>query len=76
MSKIKYIFNAFIRSKDGKLLENSENLLIECKNKTTHVLSFKSISRNDSGEYKIQAKNEIGVKFCLVNILVDGKYFT
>jgi hypothetical protein len=63
-----------IRYKDEKLIVNTENILIECKNKVFHILSIKSISKNDIGIYSIKAKNEIGENLCSFKLFVDGKF--
>ncbi len=62
--------------KDGKLVEKSDNIQIEVKNKVINVLTIKSVSPQNFGTYTIKARNEIGEAECSVILNVDqAPYF-
>ena len=58
--------------KNGILLQNSDNIQIECKNKVINILTIKSVNSEFSGTYAMKAKNEIGEAEASVNLGVDG----
>lgn len=57
--------------KDGTLLQKTDNITIECKNKVINTLSFKSITPADAGIYTLKAKNDIGEIECKCEVSVD-----
>lgn len=64
-----------IRFKDGVALKNSDNILIETKNKVINSLSIKEMNKEASGNYTIKARNEIGQVECSFSLRTDGKLF-
>ena len=61
--------------KDGVLVEKSDNIQIDVKNKTLNTLSIKSINLNSAGKYTMKAKNDIGEAECSIYLSVDGILF-
>lgn len=57
--------------KDGNLMQKTDNILIECRNKVVNTLSFKSVSPADAGVYILKAKNDIGEIECKCEVFVD-----
>ena len=66
--------NFIIRYKNGNLVESTENISIECKNKAVHILVFKSINITDCGEYTIKAINDTGEALCTFTLCTDGMF--
>ena len=57
--------------KDGMLIEKSDNVQIEVKNKVINILTIKSVTPANFGTYTIRAKNEIGQADCSFILNVD-----
>lgn len=63
-----------LRFKDGAPLQSSENVLIETKNKVINTMSIKSMSLENSGNYTVRAKNELGQTDCSFVLKTDGSF--
>jgi hypothetical protein len=61
--------------KDGVLVEMSDNVQMEVKNKVLNVLTIKSVTSENFGTYTVRAKNEIGVVECSAILNVDSRLF-
>jgi hemicentin len=57
--------------KDGNLVENSDSIKIDIKNKYIHTLNIKSVKPENFGNYTIKAKNEMGEAECSIQLSVD-----
>ena len=57
--------------KNGNLVQKTDNISIECRNKVVNTLSFKSITPADAGVYTLKAKNDIGEIECKCEVFVD-----
>jgi hypothetical protein len=58
--------------KDGVLVQNSANVVIECsKNKVINSLTFKSVTSENAGKYTLKAKNDLGEVECSAYVSVD-----
>lgn len=60
--------------KDGVLVEKSDNIQMEVKNKVVNVLTIKSVTPANFGSYTIKATNEIGQAECSCVLNVDGMF--
>lgn len=58
--------------KDGVLVQKSDNVQIEVKNKVLNVLSIKTTNSEVAGRYTIKAKNDDGEAECSMYLSVDG----
>lgn len=66
---------SFFRFKDEKEVKKSKTVDIQSKSDGTQILSVKSSTTEDSGEYKCQATNKIGTSSSTATVTVKSKVF-